>query len=53
MPSQEIENLASFLEKMVSNPEEDNTALLSGMSANLRAIAEQVTMLESLPLNLE
>ena len=49
MPSQELMNLAAYIDNMVNCSEEDSV-VLKNMSANLRAIAEQVTQLEALPL---
>lgn len=52
MPSRDIENIANLLELLSSHPVEDPSFLLGMVSNNLRALAEQVNMLEDIPLNL-
>jgi len=50
MPSRDLENLIVVLEKLSSTPDSEDSPLLNVVCANLRALAEQVHMLEEIPL---
>ena len=50
MPSRDLENLAVVLEKLSVQSSADTATMLGAVSVNLRALAEQVHMLEEIPL---
>ena len=50
MPSQDMEHLTVFLQHMLSSLSEENASKINLVCANLRALTDQVRMLEEMPL---
>ena len=50
MPSRDMENLTVFLQHMLASLSEENASKLNLVCANLQALADQVRMLEEIPL---
>ena len=50
MPSKDLENLAVILEQFSDTPASNTAQFLDAVCANLRSLAEQVHMLEEIPI---